>query len=51
MTICGDPDPDNSNSSSDDDVEDGTYMHLPGLVLIEKGWQVLVAVGQRGMRK
>jgi hypothetical protein len=25
--------------------------HLPGLVLIEKDWQVLVVVGQQGMRK
>jgi hypothetical protein len=51
MTISGDPNPSANSSSEDDDVEDDTYMPSPRLVLLAKDWEVLVAAGQRGMRK
>jgi hypothetical protein len=51
MTINGDPNPSANNSLDDDDVEDDTYMPSFRLILMKKDWQVLVAVGQRGIRK
>jgi hypothetical protein len=51
MTTSGDPNPSANKSSEDDDVEDDTYMPSPWVVLIEKGWQVIVATGQQEMRE
>jgi hypothetical protein len=51
MTISGDPNPSANKSSEDDDVEDDTYMPSPWVILIEKGWQVIVATGQQEMRE
>jgi hypothetical protein len=44
--------PNTSSDSSDDDVEDDTYMPSPRVILMGKAkeWQVLVALGQQGMR-
>jgi hypothetical protein len=50
MAISDEPDP-NDNSSSDEMWKMRPMYYLPGLILMAKDWQVLVAARQRGMRK